>query len=290
MIFLFSLKFASRAPHGLILSRVGAAVLARVFAYLRRCVLACRFLMLCSLCWLLGEGVHGGGGDGCVVCVVAHPLSPDLCGEVGAGDGEAAVADPGADAVGVEVVAGAVVVADAAVEDGSGGELVDVGVFPFAAGGVVDARDGGHLGRAVVTCSAVAVAALVGGLAAGALVALCACALSRRVAFFRAGGGCAAGRVRRGCGCADVIVDFARLLGGACRCLGGVVGERVVRFLSCEGGEEFVCDGGCRVDAVVLVVHGVFFFLARVACVCFLARAASGDAGGDCDSCPLGAL
>lgn len=67
-----------------------------------------------------------------------------MCGEVGAGDGEAAVADPGADAVGVEVVAGAVVVADAAVEDGSGGELVDVGVFPFAAGGVVDARGGGR--------------------------------------------------------------------------------------------------------------------------------------------------
>lgn len=136
--------------------------------------------MLCSLCWLLGEGVHGGGGDGGVVCVVALPLSPDLCGEVGAGDGEAAVADPGADAVGVEVVAGAVVVADAAVEDGSGGEFVDVGVFPFAAGGVVDARDGRNLGRGVVTCSAVAVASLVGGLAAGALVALCACALSRR--------------------------------------------------------------------------------------------------------------
>ena len=95
--------------------------------------------MLCSPCWLLGEGVHGGGGDGGVVRVVALPLSPDLCGEVGTGDGEAAVADPGADAVGVEVVAGAVVVADAAVEDGSGGELVDVGVFPFAAGGVVDA-------------------------------------------------------------------------------------------------------------------------------------------------------
>ena len=87
-------------PHGLtrILSGVGAAALACVLAYLRRCVLACRFLTLCSLCWLLGECVHGGGGDGCVVCVVALPLSPDLCGEVGAGDGEAAVADPGADA------------------------------------------------------------------------------------------------------------------------------------------------------------------------------------------------
>lgn len=277
MIFLFSLKFASRAPHGLILSGVGAAALACAFAYLRRCVLACRFLTLCSLCWLLGEGVHGGGGDGCVVCVVALPLSPDLCGEVGAGDGEAAVADPGADAVGVEVVAGAVVVADAAVEDGSGGELVDVGVFPFAAGGVVDARGGG---RVVVSALVVVVASLVGVLTVGR-----ACVSSRCGVFFRAGGGCAAGRVRCGGGCADVVVDCTRLLGGASRCLGGVVCERVVRFLAREGGEEFVGDGGCRVDAVVLVVHGVFFFLAHVVVDC-----ATVDAGGGCDGCPLGAL
>ena len=153
-------------PHGLtrILSGVGAAALACVLAYLRRYALACSGL---AICWLLGEGVHGGGGDGCVVCVVALPLSPDLCGEVGAGDGEAAVADPGADAVGVEVVAGAVVVADAAVEDGSGGELVDVGVFPFAAGGVVDARGGG---RVVVSALVVAVASLVGAPDAGRAV------------------------------------------------------------------------------------------------------------------------
>lgn len=224
------------------------------------------------------------GGDGGVVGVVALPLSPDLCGEVGAGDGEAAVADPGADAVGVEVVAGAVVVADAAVEDCSCGELVDVRVFPLAGGGVVDARDGGHLGRAVVTCLVVAVASLVGGLAAGALVAWCSCAPSRRGVLFRAGGGCTAGRDSR-CRCgAGVVVECARLLGGALRCLGGVVCERVVRFLACEGGEEFVGDGDCRVDAVVLVVHGVFFFLAHVV------DCSSIDAGGDCDGCPLGAL
>lgn len=185
------------------------------------------------------------------------------------------------------MVAGAVVVADAAVEDGSGGELVDVGVFPFAAGGVVDARDGGCLGRAVVSALVVAVASLVDGLAVGVPVAGHACVSSRCGVFFRAGGGCAAGRVRRGGGCADVVVDCARLLGGTRRCLGGVVCERVVRFLAREGGEEFVGDGGCRVDAVVLVV---FFFLDRVACVCFLARAASGDAGGGGDGCSLGAL
>ena len=112
-----------------------------------------------------------------------------MCGEVGAGDGEAAVADPGADAVGVEVVAGAVVVADAAVEDGSGGELVDVGVFPFAAGGVVDARGGG---RVVVSALVVVVASLVGGLTVGR-----ACVSSRCGVFFRAGGGCKGARVWR---------------------------------------------------------------------------------------------
>lgn len=72
-----------------------------------------------------------------------------MCGKVGAGDGGADVADPGADAVGEDVVACAVVAAGSAVEYGSGGELVDVHVFPFAGGGVVDACGGGVGGRVV---------------------------------------------------------------------------------------------------------------------------------------------
>lgn len=46
-----------------------------------------------------------------------------MCGKVGAGDGGADVADPGADAVGEDVVACAVVAADSAVEYGSGGDV-----------------------------------------------------------------------------------------------------------------------------------------------------------------------
>lgn len=51
--------------------------------------------------------------------------------------------------MGEDVVACAVVAAGSAVEDGSGGELVDVHVFPFAGGGVVDACGGGVGGRVV---------------------------------------------------------------------------------------------------------------------------------------------
>ena len=110
-----------------------------------RCVLS----YACFLsCWLLGERVHCGGGDGSVVGVVALPLSPDLCGEVGAGDGEAAVADPGADAVDVSLRA----------VDGSGGLFHRVDEFSL-----LDVEEGfvrhgfilSHVGVAVLACARV---------------------------------------------------------------------------------------------------------------------------------------